>query len=231
MAIFHNCDQYSSEWYALRMGIPTASCFDQIVTPAKGDLSKAHRKYAYRLVYERLLHMPTQSLDGIEHMERGKELEPAAVRQYEFGEEIETKPIGFVTTDDGRIGASPDRLLVGRPAALEIKCPLGHTHVGYLLDGRGVEYTPQIQGQLYVCELEYVDFYSYHPQMPPVLVRTHRDEAYIRKLAVALDDFCAILDEMTARAQAMGVFMVMEKRQTPMDAELREFPLNPLAAC
>jgi hypothetical protein len=50
MAIIHTCDQGSAEWFARRLGIPTASEFDRIITAAKGDLSKSASKYAQALV-------------------------------------------------------------------------------------------------------------------------------------------------------------------------------------
>lgn len=228
MPIIHDVEQGSAEWFRLRLGIPTASCFDQIITPAKGELSASWRKYAYRLVAERLLNMPTETLNGIEHIERGKELEPSAVRQYEFVEGVDTAAVGFITTNDGRIGASPDRIIVGRPVALEIKCPAAHTHLGYLLDGRGNEYKPQLQGQLWVGEFEYGDFYSYHPLMPAARARIVRDDAYIEKLAAALDEFCDKLDEMTDRARALGIFQRQELAPHPVDVAMEQF--NPLGA-
>ena len=90
---------------------------------------------------------------------------------------IDTEPVGFITTDDGLIGASPDRLVKGAPIGLEIKCPAPHTHLAYLLDGTAPEYKPQVQGQMLVAELERVDLYSYHDRMPPCTIKTPRDDA------------------------------------------------------
>ena len=159
------------------------------------------RKFACRLIAERLLNEPLDLLDGIETIERGKAMEPDAVAQYEFAEEIETQPIGFVTTDDGLVGASPDRLIVGASAGLEIKCPLLPTHIGYRLDGPGDDYRPQVQGQLWVAEFEWLDFYSYHPQMEPVRLRTQRDDAYIKLIEQALRDFNDMLHDMYERVR------------------------------
>ncbi len=213
------CEQGSADWYFARLGIPTASCFDQIVTPAKGQLSKSSVKYAYRLITERLLNTPTESLEGQQWMERGKELEPRAVAQYEFVTEFETEPVGFITTDDGQIGASPDRLIKGKTIGLEIKCPAPHTHLGYLLDGPGETYRPQVQGQLYVAELERADFYSYHPRMPAYTLATPRDEPYIKLLAAALNAFNEQLFVMLERARRLGVFQAYERIVTPVERE------------
>lgn len=198
--------QGSAEWLTVRLGIPTASEMHNIITPKTGKLSASAQKYAYRLIAERLLNRPVQDIDSLAYIERGKELEPQAVRQYEFENDVETEPVGFITTDDGLIGASPDRLIRGRPAGLEIKCPAAHTHVGYLLDGHDEKYRPQVQGQILVAEFEYVDFYSFHPRMPPAAIRTPRDEPYIRLMRAALDEFNDRLAAMLERARSLGIF-------------------------
>jgi YqaJ-like viral recombinase domain len=189
------------------------------VTPAKGELSKSSVKYAYRLITERLLNTPLESVEGQGWMDRGKELEPMAVKQYEFVTELETEPVGFITTDDGLIGASPDRLIKGRAIGLEIKSPASQTHLGYLLDGPGTAYRPQVQGQLYVAELERADFYSYHPRMPAYTLATRRDEPYIKLLAAALAAFNEQLYAMTERARSLGVFQAYERILTPIEKE------------
>lgn len=202
--IHHQVAQGSGEWLRLRLGIPTASQFHRIVTPAKWQLSRQARAYAFRLAAELLLNEVTESLEGVEWMERGKELEPAAVRMYEFEQEAETAPCGFLTTDDGRIGATPDRLLPR--GALEIKCPAPWTHLQYLIDGFGPDYLPQAQGQILVGEVDYCDRYSYHPSMPPVLARTWRDDCQQAMLRQGLTDFLDMRDEILERARRHGLF-------------------------
>src|SRR5258708_24160587 len=111
-----DCEQGSVEWYRARIGIPTASEFHQIVTPAKGLLSKSSRKYAYRLIAERLLNRPMESVEGQQWMERGKELEPKAAAQYEFVNAVALERIGSCTTYAGMIGARTERLASGAAA-------------------------------------------------------------------------------------------------------------------
>jgi hypothetical protein len=214
-----DCEQGSVEWYRARIGIPTASEFHQIVTPAKGLLSKYSTKYAYRLIAERLLNRPMESVEGQTWMERGKELEPKAAAQYEFVHEVELQRVGFCTTDDGMLGASPDRIVKGRAAGVEIKCPSPAVHIGYLLDGPGDDYRPQVQGQLMVCEFDYVDFYAYSDRMPPRAIRNGRDEGYIKLLRDALEEFNIKLLVMLQRAKELGVFQAYEAAVTPLDVE------------
>lgn len=216
--IIHNVDQGGPEWLALRIGIPTASCFDQIITPVRMELSASARTYAIRLITEILLNLPTDSLAKIEHVERGKELEPEAAKAYAFAHDAELQPVGFITSDCGRFGASPDRLIVGRNAALEIKVPAPQTHVGYMLDGFGADYRVQVQGQMLVCGFDYVDRYSWHPGMPDYVERTDRDETFIAKLAAALDAFCDMKDAILAEVRARGFFRERPSILTPAEA-------------
>lgn len=203
--IIHDVEQGSTEWLNLRLGIPTSSEFHKIITAAKGELSKSARKYAHQLVAEILLGEPLESpIGNLDWVVRGKLLEPQAVQQYEFAEDAETRAVGFVTTNDGRLGCSPDRLVIGARGGVEIKCTAPATHVGLLIDGPGDDYKQQVQGQLSIAELEYTDLYAFHPALPPVLIRTCRDEPYIAKLRSALGEFLDMRDAMLATARARG---------------------------
>jgi hypothetical protein len=173
------------------MGKPTASSFDRIVTPT-GKLSTQADRYMMALLAELVMGHPIVGTT-MPWMDRGKELEAEAVSFYELQRDADTTPVGFITTDCGRIGASPDRL-VGADGLLEIKCPSPEIHMTYLLAGKAAqEYKPQLQGQLYVAERSWVDICSYHPEMPQAIVRVERDEKYIELLATALDSFCELL--------------------------------------
>jgi hypothetical protein len=222
MTIEHAVEQGTPEFWRVRLGIPTASAFDKILTPVKAELSKSSRQYAYRLIAEKLLNMPTTGEVETDWMNRGKEMEPNAANQYSFVEEVDLRPAGFFTTDDGLIGASPDRIVKGQPVAVEIKSPAPHTHVGYLLGASTDGYKCQSQGQLMVTEMDRVDLFSYHPMMPAATIRTHRDEVYISKLKDALDQFNAQLFEMLERAKSLGVFQAFDSALTPTDVERSE---------
>lgn len=197
----------SADWFGIRLGIPTASNFHRILTPATRKYSKQSRGYAFCLVAEKLLNMTLENLDHIEHIERGKSLEPDAVRMFEAARGLETAPVGFLMTDDMRLGATPDRRIIGAtPAYLECKCPSAVKHLQYLIDGFGPDYMPQVQGQAMIGEAEWVARWSYHPSMPPALVQTQRDEGYISDLRAALDQFCDEKDEIERRAKETGFF-------------------------
>lgn len=144
-------------------------------------------------------------------------LEASAVEAYEFEADLITSPIGFITTDDGRYGCSPDRL-VGEDGLVEIKCPAPQTHLGHLVDGFSGNYRPQVQGQLLVSERQWADWVSYSPEMPMVRIRAQRDEDYIRGLRAALDEFCDMKDDIECRARALGHFASRRRLETAAGA-------------
>lgn len=199
----HNCIQGTSEWLSLRAGIPTASEFDRIVTPT-GKVSTSQDNYLYLLLSERITGRPDTETVSF-WMERGSHMEAEAVSFYEFQRDIETELVGFLTNDEGTIGASPDRL-VGDDGLLEIKCPAPHTHVSYLLyKPVDKKYFPQLQGQLWISGRRWVDILSYHPQMPPALVRVERDEEYIALLEKEVTKFSVRLEQFTNELVERGL--------------------------
>ena len=205
-------EQRSDAWRALRLGRPTSSNFAKIVTPKKCEMSKSASEYALRLCAERLLNATSESSIENPWMERGMMMEADAVRHYEFVTETKTCAVGFITTDDGTMGCSPDRLVLGDDrVAVEIKCQSPHVHLGYLLNGADEHYTPQVQGQILIAELSRVDLFSYHPSMPMALIKTTPDKDYIAKLSAALRQFCAVLDDMHQRALKLGAFQPMSR--------------------
>lgn len=218
MRIYADVLQGSDQWHALRLGIPTASNFHKVVTPKKCELSKVAIDYALRLCAEKLLNTSGEATITNQWLDRGKELEPVAVKQYEWQYEAATIPVGFITTDDGTIGCSPDRLVVSdRKIALEIKCPSPHVHLGYLLNGTDDDYRPQVMGQCYVAELDRAELFSYHPQMPPALIQNARDEEYIAKLADALKRFNENLFALFERAKALGFYQPVARATSPVE--------------
>lgn len=186
--IVHDVQQGSPEWFACRLGIPTASEFDKIITPT-GKASTQYEAYANRLLAEQMTGKPGEAFEGNAWTERGNELEPDAVAFYELQRDVQAVRVGFCTDDGRTMGASPDRL-IGDDGLLEVKCPAPHTHIQYLLDQNiDRKYYPQLQGQLLVTNRKWVDIISYHPELPPVILRVDRDEVYLAAMVKLLADF------------------------------------------
>lgn len=197
-------EQGTPEWHALRLGIPTASCFDRIVTPAKGELSTQSSAYLHELLAEWLSGASGASFSS-PWTERGTDLEPEARAYYAFERDTDVHQVGFVFADSTRmVGCSPDGI-VGDDGLLEFKCPKPATHIGYLLAGKlPTTYRAQVQGSLMVTERLWCDFVSYCPGLPPLIVRVERDTDYIAKLRAGLKTFIERLHEGRAALAAKG---------------------------
>lgn len=201
-----NHEQYSDEWWSARRGLPTASQFGRIVGKT-GKLLSGADTYIHELVAEGLLPDSGTEMFQSDAMANGSETEDEARRWYDFRNAADSKTVGLCLSGCGRYGASPDAL-VGRDGLLEIKCPLPKTHIGYLASGKLPDvYKAQVHGELLVTGREWADFMSYHPDLPPMVVRVEPD-AYTIKLADALDQFCEKLANLQASmresAEAMG---------------------------
>ena len=128
------------------------------------------------------------------HMERGKAMEDEARNLYAYKRGVDPVQVGFVR--NGRAGASPDSL-IGGDGGLEIKTALGHIQIERLQRGAlPNEHLAQVQGNMWVTERAWWDFVSYSPDLPPLIIRVERDEAYIAQLAKAVEAFNTELDNI-----------------------------------
>lgn len=201
---YYDVIQGTQEWESLRAGVPTASAFDKIVTPG-GGRSKSREAYMYKLCAERLLGYAIEGFKG-RAMQRGNEKEPEALNSYMFQRDVEVKLCGFVTNEDGTIGASPDGL-VDEDGIVEIKCPEEVSiHMGYLLKSGSPydSYKVQCNGQLWVMQREWSDVLSYYPGLPKAVGRIERDEPFISLMAPLIEEFCVELGALYTQCIANG---------------------------
>jgi len=140
--------------------------------------------------------------DGNKYTERGHEVEDEARSAYSMLFDAEVEQVGFCTTDDGRYGASPDGLCDGRRGAVEIKClPKEHipTLIQFQRTGKiSTSWRPQVQMQILVCGLDWVDSFFYQPDLPFLRVRHKPDETIQRGLQMFLAETIAKRDEYLA---------------------------------
>lgn len=202
-----NVVQGSPEWFAARIGIPTASNFDRIIT-ATGKASGQMTGYAHKLIAEQMLGVSLDE-ESNSFMQRGTAQEDKARKFYELQRSADVEQVGFLLRDDRRVGCSPDGL-VGTDGMVEIKVPMAHTHVGYLLDTDGIGYKHQTQGGLWIAERDWIDTVSYHDTMPSALVRVHRDDAYIKTLAMLVNQFLSFMDESKEKLMKRGILPKLE---------------------
>ncbi len=189
--IILDVEQGSSEWFKARCGIPTASCFDKIITPG-GKASSQHITYSNKLVAEYIM-KESINIEQNEWMQRGTELEPEARNYYQFITDVDVKEVGLIYKNkDKLISCSPDGLADDR--GLEIKCPAPHTHIEYLLNDKlPTKYIPQVQGSMWVTGLKQWDFLSYHPDLPPLLLTVDADEIFHNTLDELMEKFVECL--------------------------------------
>jgi len=180
-------EQGSPEWFAARVGIPSASNFDKIFT-SKGAKSTQSKAFMNTLLAE-FITGEKASVKQTDWMERGIELEADARTAYEFITDESVEETGIVYADELRlISCSPDGLMSTK--GLEIKCPSPGVHIGYLIDQKlPTTYVQQVQGSMYVTGLLQWDFMSYHPDMKPVIITVDRDEKLITSIDEIMQDF------------------------------------------
>ena len=143
---YHNVEQRSPEWFALRNEHPlTASDAQAIGNNGKG---------LETLVWEKLAekHSTAEKEQYTNpDMQRGVELEEHARSLYELETGAKVVTVGFATNDtvSKHAGASPDGLIESE-GLLEIKCPSDIKHFRMIAEGAEVEsqYAWQMQMQM-----------------------------------------------------------------------------------
>lgn len=192
MIIVDDISQQSPEWNALHAGVPGASSFSRIVT-TKGEPSKSQEDYIYELACEKITGTREQGYTSFA-MEQGIVREDEARKLYEFISDEPVRQVGFVFKDEKRAcGCSPDGLLSG--SGIEIKCPLGKTHVKYLLNRKlPTDYFVQVQGSMWVCGVNSWIFFSYFPGLEPFILEVQRDYKFTSALEVEMESFLQQLE-------------------------------------
>ena len=197
-----DCEQGTPEWYTARLGLPTASMFATVMAKGKdGGASVGRKTYMLKLAGEIVTGEPMDNYTNAD-MERGKIMEAEARNFYCFIHDATPQRVGFIV--NGPKGCSPDSL-IGTKGMLEVKTKLAHLTIECLLkDEFPPEHKAQCQGGLWVAEREWIDIAVYWPKLPLFVKRAHRDEAYIRDLARAVDQFNAELADIVEKVKAYG---------------------------
>jgi hypothetical protein len=203
--------QGTDEWRKVRAGVPTASQFHRIITPKTLKPSAQMQGYAYELAAERILGSPVNDSSS-SFMERGTALEQTAKNWYEWETDTDIKDVGFCLADfeicghNGTIsaGCSPD-FLVGDDGIGEIKIPAIGKHIGHLVDDFEAEYRCQTQGELWICERDWIDLISFNPHalIPSRILRCYRDEKFIKALEAAIGPLLELIVKTEEKVRSM----------------------------
>jgi hypothetical protein len=184
-ATFHYIEQRTTEWDELRAGKLTASQAKKLVTPT-GKPSLQYRAEIARIIAEHMGLQEPEPIPPTFWMERGVEIEPEARAWFEVETGLEVIDIGFVASNDGYVGASPDGLIMDGAylIPLELKCPKPSTHIRWYLDGVvPKDHIAQVHFQMALCATPYAYFSSYHPELPPLIVKVDRSDYTMEMVA------------------------------------------------
>jgi YqaJ-like viral recombinase domain len=221
-AVFrYDLKQNSAEWFRARLAIPTASEFHRIITPT-GKKSSQAGAYMFKLLYEYVTNLPCQSEEDSYQsrwMEDGHQYEETVAKSFELMTGHQIEKIGGISNCEGLVWASPDRI-IKNVACVELKAPAPWTQLGYLIqkDSLIEDYRPQLQGQLFVSELDrqFITSDNHRIKCPPVLMEVTRDEAYLAKLQEYLTEF---LDKMlNFRIKLRFEFGLIPPQPKPIEA-------------
>lgn len=189
----YNFPQLSPEWFAIRRTCFTATDLG----PFLWNTDKKALDARQNLIDEKIGGMadgddrPPEFVDY--WMKRGTRLEPDAVKSYEDFTGNKVRPIGFVMHDTGAFGCSPDGILINAKKGLELKSPSGKIQHRRLREGiLPPEYTVQVHLGMAACGFDEWDFYSFHPNMPPLHVPVERSD-YTERLHDSVMDLHAEL--------------------------------------
>ncbi|KKN76967.1 hypothetical protein LCGC14_0364590 [marine sediment metagenome] len=169
--IYHDIEQGSDEYCELKLGKISSSHFSEIMvnTINRGGEFDSQAKwgvgakdYAARLALER---KTKKRLDSFQNdwMQRGNRLEPEARQKYECKTFQLVENGGLFINGD--LATSPDGLI--EKGGIEIKCVKYNTQFAVMeAEFYDTKYKWQMQGQMLVANLKFVDFVSYCPEHP-----------------------------------------------------------------
>ena len=187
--------QGSSEWFKARMGKVTASKLSDLMRKTKWGESTYKTRLRMELAIERITGKSASENFMNKAMQDGVEREPDARKLFEAITGKEVAECGsFDHPEIVNTSASPDGLIRGEDAVLELKCPTHITHAKNLLSEKMPKnYEYQVQWQIACTESEYAYFASYHPDFPKELrlkwVKVLRDNIMILELEDAVRQF------------------------------------------
>lgn len=198
-------EQGSEAWLQVKLGIPSASRFADIMAAGEG---KMRTRYLRELAGEIITGRPAETFKSVA-MARGNEMEAEARDHYARTKFADLRRVGFVKNAGlmkyAMVGASPDAL-IGDDGGLEIKTMIPALMIELLDKGATMppEHRAQVHGNIWVCERSWLDFKIYYPRMPDFTVRVQRDDAYIEQIKNAVEIFSYDLKMLVERLRKMG---------------------------
>ena len=202
--------QGSDSWFKARMGKVTASKLSDLMRKTKYGESTYKTRLRMELAIERITGKSASPNFMNQAMHDGVEREPDARKLFEA---ITGKEVALCGSFDHpeivNTSASPDGLLRGENAVLELKCPPHVTHAKNLLsDKMPKNYEYQVQWQIACTGSEYAYFASYHPDFPKDLrlkfVKVEKDVKLIAELEKAVREFDVEVEDLINKIKNIG---------------------------
>lgn len=174
---WHDVQQNTDAWQALRCGKATASSFALFMANDGKAFGDPAKRLALQIALEQITGRKAEHGFSNEHTERGHEQEPVARMLYEDERFTTVTNGGFF--DWGDYGDSPDGL-VGGDGVVEIKSVIASTHYATLQRGSfDPAYRWQLVGHLDCTGRDWVDFISFCSDFPEerqlIVYRADRD--------------------------------------------------------
>ncbi|QBY44707.1 YqaJ viral recombinase family protein [Arsenophonus nasoniae] len=198
---WHDVQQNTEVWDALRLGKVTASQFNCFMANKGKAFGEPAKRYALQIALEIITGKKSEFSFTNEHMLRGHEQEPIARRLYEETNFVDVTNGGFF--DCGDYGDSPDGL-VGNDGVIEIKSVTAPVHYATLQrESFDPAYKWQLIGHLDCTGRDWVDFISYCSDFPEdkqlIVCRLERRnyQEEINQLRKRRKDFLNFIDEIT----------------------------------
>ena len=185
--------QGSDEWFAAKVGKPSASNASKLIT-STGLPSKSMKAYAQTLGGELYAGRSIDPFQGTTSTEYGNETEEESRLAYGMLKNIDVEQVAFIEDNLQQYIISPDGL-PGDAGLVELKNKPKH-HITTLLyfkkNGKiPPDYIAQLQMQLFVSGREWVDIFYYSRFLPWLCVRITPDEKIITGLKSQLQSCLA----------------------------------------
>jgi len=178
MNLVKNLEQRTEEWKQIRKGSIGGTRVKMVM--AKNNLPLIDELIAEKhsdLIEEKFVN---------DAMQRGIDLEPFAIKEFEDRSDFKVDSFGLVTNENyPGCHLSPDGLILDNSempiAGLEVKCPSTKKHVEYIRTNRiPAEYKYQVYQYFTICDtIDTVYFVSYDPRFevrPFHLIKITREE-------------------------------------------------------
>lgn len=215
--------QRSEAWFQARAGRITGSRFSRAMAAKSSD---TYQRLISELVEERRTGRSYDRGYTNAAMQWGIDHESSARAWYSRQHGRQVQEVGFVVHPvHAFVGVSPDGL-VGQDGLVEIKCPqLANFQRVVASRQMPSRYRWQVQGQLWVCGRQWLDFVCFYPPGRGVVVHVEADDADFDRI----ESRCIEIDREVTRRAGIGARAMPRPScpQAPLPSPVSRGSANP----